>query len=250
MPAKVCPRCGAVYDNLKSTTCPQCFAKLEVVDETTAEELIAARAEVERTPEFQQVKAADDERFREQSFGACLGVIALFLVVIVLAVTFIVTASRRSRHSAHQLTAAATSRPATSLDILTPLPVAAATIDDVLPAQVGAFTRTERDQNTTLSGTLTPIFSGTYVGRQGRTVQVYAVPTSLSTPLQNQFRQGVELTAQLLTKGAAVPTFAPTQTFATEHWRYAVIGPPSSTADTTFVLDDFRQALAAHFRSS
>ena len=95
MPAKVCPRCGAQYPNLKSTTCPECFALLVTVDDATAEELTAARAEVEQTPEFQAVKAADDERFKMQSFGACLTVAVITVVTLILGIVLLVSAAHR-----------------------------------------------------------------------------------------------------------------------------------------------------------
>ena len=139
MPAKVCPRCGAQYPNLKSTTCPECFAVLVTVDDATAEELTAARAEVERTPEFQQVKAADDERFKEQSFGACLAVVGITLVTLILGVVLIVSGAR-SRHQRHVAPAAVTlsAAPVPPPAALTTLPVAAATLDDVFPPTLGS----------------------------------------------------------------------------------------------------------------
>lgn len=243
IPAKVCPRCGAQYETLKSTTCPQCFARLLVVDDATAEELKAARDEVERTPEFQAAKTEDDERFREQSFGACLGVIVITLITVIVAIVLIASAVHRQRHPIPLAlqTASATQPQATigSLDLLTPLPVAAASLDDVLPATVGPYQRTKQDQGITLSGTLTPLFHAAYTG-SGATIQTYAIPASLPTPQQNQFRQGVELAAQIES--------APMQTFATEHWRYAAIGPTNRSQNTPSLLDGFRQALGAHFR--
>lgn len=248
MTEKVCPRCGAMYEDLKSTTCPECFARLVVVDEETAAELKAARAEVERTPEFQQAKAADDEQFKEQSFGACLGVLAIGLVTVLVAIVIIGIAIHRNHRLSRKApqTAAALSTVGTQ-DILTPLPVAAASLNDVMPATVGPYRRVKSDQDMTLSGSLTPLFHGVYSSR-GETVNAYAVPTSLPTPMQNQFRQAVELAARIEADGADQYEFVPTQTFATEHWRYAVIGPMSGTADTTFALNSFRQSLGTLFR--
>ena len=100
MTAKVCPRCGCQYENFKSTTCPQCFAILVAVDEATAGELAAARAEVERSDEFKETKLADDERFRQQSFGACLGIAGLTLVTLIVAVVLLVSAAHRKTVSA------------------------------------------------------------------------------------------------------------------------------------------------------
>ena len=136
MPAKVCPRCGEQYEDLKSATCPQCFARLLVVDEATAEELAAARAAVEQTPEFQAAKAEDDERFREQSFGACLGVLGIFVATAVLIVVLIVFAIHRYGQPPREAAAAATAGLSGNRRFpLTPLPVAGATLAEVMPAR-------------------------------------------------------------------------------------------------------------------
>jgi hypothetical protein len=250
MTAKVCPRCGTQYEDLKSTTCPECFARLLIVDEIMAEELRAARDSVVQTPEFQATKAVDDERFREQSFGACLGVAVIALVTVIVIAVVIGLAAHRNRQASRPTHSTARPLPAASgvpVDLLTTLPVAAATLNDVLPPTVGPYQRVKSDQTITLSGTLTPLFHASYSSR-GETLQVYAVPTSLSTPLQNQFRQGVELAAQIEAGGADRPEYASTQSFVTEHWRYAVIGPLSGTADTSVYVEDFRQSLGAYFR--
>ena len=157
MTAKVCPRCGSQYENFKSTTCPQCFAILVAVDEATAEEMAAARAEVERSPEFQQAKTADDERFREQSFGACLGIAALTLATVALVIVLLVSAAHRrtARHFRQTAPKVASAR----LEPLTTLPVAAAALDDVLPPTIAPYSRqscdaagrTDRDVDPALS---------------------------------------------------------------------------------------------------
>lgn len=128
MPAKVCPRCGEQYEDLKSTTCPQCFARLLVVDEATAEELAAARAAVVQTPEFQTAKAEDDERFREQSFGACLGVVGIFAATAVLIVVLIVVALHRYGHPHRGSAVTAPSGVGVVDNPMTPLPVAGASL--------------------------------------------------------------------------------------------------------------------------
>ena len=238
IPAKVCPRCGEQYEALKSTTCPQCFAKLVVVDDATAEELKAAREGVERTPEFQAAKTEDDEKFQEQSFGACLGVLTLTLLTIIVAIVLIASAVHRQHSRTLRLSqTAAVPQQAGSLDVLTQLPVAAASLDDVFPEMLGSFHRVSRDQEIVLAGTLTHLFHAVYTDG-GETLQAYAVPASLPTPQQNQFRQSVGLAAQIAS--------APTQTFATEHWRYATIGLHESAQP---FLDDFRQTLRRPFPS-
>jgi len=208
MPAKVCPRCGAQYPNLKSTTCPECFAVLVPVDDATAEELAAARAEVEGSPEFQQVKAADDERFKEQSFGACLAVLAIT------ALTLIPTPAP-----------------------LTTLPVAAATLDEVLPPVLGPYQRLSHDQNTVLPGTLTPLFHAAYTLSGGRPLDIYALPAGRPTDEQNEFRLGLALAAQ--TGGDRPLLF-----FPTEYWHFAALAAPGDSAGPSA----FRDALAGHFR--
>ncbi len=237
MLAKVCPRCGAQYENLRSKTCPQCFAVLVAVDEATAEELAAARAQVEGSPEFQQAKAEDDERFKEQSFGACLGIIALTVATLIIAVVLIAAAARH--HRAVSATPAPTG-PAVSIvqpEPLTTLPVAAAGLNDVMPLQFtsvsGAWQRTESDQDIILPGTLTPIFHAVYHSADHQTLDAYAIPAGRPTSEQNQFRLGLTLAAQMQ-KQQAAPIF-----FATQYWHYAAAGPADGNA--------FETALAAYF---
>jgi hypothetical protein len=212
------------------------------VDEATAGELRAAREEVEQTPEFQATKAIDDERFREQSFGACLGVVVISLVTVIVIAVVIGLAAHRNHRTARAPHSAIRSVPAVttgSLDILTPLPVAAATLSEVLPAMVGPYRRVSQDQAITLSGTLNPLFHAVYSGN-GETIHVYAVPASLPTPQQNEFRQGVALAAQIES--------SPTESFVTEHWHFAVVGPGHSAAGAAVSMDQFRQALGTLFR--
>lgn len=235
MTAKVCPRCGCQYKNFKSTTCPQCFAILVAVDEQTAEELSAARAEVERSPEFQETKLADDERFRQQSFGACLGIAALTLVTLVVVVVLLVSAAHH-RTTAHPANIAVATAPVKD-EPLTTLPVAAATLGEVLPPGIGPFQRQAIDANTVLTGTLTPLFHGVYQTPIGRLLDVYALPAGRPTSEQNEFRLG------LTVAGQAGGTSRPTIFFATEYWRFAVLAAPGDSQTPV----EFRDALAAHF---
>jgi len=251
MPAKVCPRCGAQYPNLKSTTCPECFAVLVPVDDATAEELAAARAEVEGSPEFQQVKAADDERFKEQSFGACLAVLAITALTLILGIVLIVTAAHRRSPPSPNIGGAREGIPPAGPNpapppstvvgaggaSLTTLPVAAATLDEVLPPVLGPYQRLSHDQNTVLPGTLTPLFHAAYTLPGGRPLDIYALPAGRPTDEQNEFRLGLALAAQ--TGGDRPLLF-----FPTEYWHFAALAAPSDPAAPAA----FRDALARHFR--
>ncbi|MDQ2798883.1 MAG: hypothetical protein M3Y13_04480 [Armatimonadota bacterium] len=217
MSAKICPRCGAQYENLKSTTCPQCFARLLLVDEATAEELSQARAQVERSPEFQEAKAEDDERFRQQSFGACLGVLGITLATVVLVIVLVSVGVRRSHHIRHAIGPKTPVVVTTPAPPLTTLPVAAASLDDVMPAAIDTFKRTERDQDVSLPGTLTRVFHAAYQTPNGQTTDVYALPSGNPTSEQSVFQTGVTLAAQMQKRQTVF--------FATEHWHYAALGP-------------------------
>ena len=256
MPAKVCPRCGAQYPNLKSTTCPECFAVLVTVDDATAEELSAARAEVERSPEFQQVKAADDERFKEQSFGACLSVLALTVLTLTVGIVLLVSAGHKRPPAPTTVDGggvrvggekgAINRAPTVPVPIPPPstvvgaggsslptLPVAAAKIDDVLPPGIGPYRRQSRDAGTTLTGTLTPLFHAVYAAPGGPLLDVYALPAGRPTAEQNEFRLGLALASQVGRR--------PLLLFPTEYWQFAVLAPPAEAAS-------LRDALLAHFR--
>jgi len=235
MPAKVCPRCGAQYPNLKSTTCPECFAILVTVDDATAAEMTAARAEVEQTPEFKEVKAADDERFKHQSFGACLAVAAITIVTLVLGI-FLLVSGARHRHATP--TAARAAPRAAAPAALTTLPVAAATLDDVFPPALGPYQRVSRDQKTVLPGTLTALFHATYAPPGGKALDVYAMPDGRPTAEQNEFRLGLAVAAPA---GGDRPLLF----FETEYWRFAALGAAGEGGGP----GRLRDALAGHFRS-
>jgi len=243
MTEKVCPRCGSLYEDLKSTTCPQCFAKLVEIDADTASEFKQARAEVERTPEFQEAKVADDERFREQTFGACVAVIAIAIITLVVAVILITAAARRNHRSARQAGAGIV-RPSSAVFALvdSPVPTAAASIDDLLPKTVGSHARVESDSAITLPGTVIPVFHGAYrSGTRNALTDVYVISTGTTTAEQSIFLTGVAVASQ---RGAN-PSGYPRIIFATQHWRYAIIGPsPGSESD----IVQFQHALASHFQ--
>ena len=195
--AKVCPRCGVQYENLKSTTCPQCFAVLIPVDEALAQELAAARAEVERSPEFQAAKAADDERFRQQSFGACRGVAALTLLTVIVAVMLLVSAAHRRPRLAAAPRPALTVSALPTPEPLTTLPVAAAGLDEVLPPSFDPYRRQSGDAGTVLTGTLTPLFHAVYTAPAQPPIDVYVLPPGRPPTEQNEFPLGVTQAGQL-----------------------------------------------------
>ena len=244
---KVCPRCGSQYENTRSTTCAQCFARLVPVDDTLAAELTAARAEVERTPEFKETKARDDDRFREQSFGACLVVVGLVIATLVI-IMAVIGVSVQREHRKHR-SASTAARPApqaaaavSANDILTARPVAGSPIGDVLPPDLGKFHRIAFDQDVVLPGTFTPIFHGTYSTGPAppTTIQVYAIPTGRPTDEQNEFRLGVTLSSNI--RAGASP---PLNIFATEHWRYAAV--LTSASGPGDALGEFKAAMAEVF---
>lgn len=222
-----------MYEQLKSTTCPACFAKLLTVDDATADELSRARAEVEATADFQAARAADNERFQEQTFGGCVGVGLIALLTLIAVLVIVIVGIRRSQAPRVPSPVA---RTASSLDIPSPLPVGGASLDAVLPAAVGPYHRGESDSRTTLPGTLTPIFHAAYRrdGPDGARLDVYAIPTGRPTAEQNEFRLGIALAVQVQRRQAAI--------FATEHWRYAAVGPGGMGGPVSG--EDFRAVLA------
>ncbi len=228
MPAKVCPRCGEQYEHLHSTTCPSCFAKLVTVDDATAAAFAEARSEVVQTPEFQAAKSVDDERFRHQSFGACLGVLAIFLITAIAAIALLVHAAHDKTRGSHTLRSGSRAiAPTRALTTLPALPVAAATLEDVLPPSVGSFARLSADQGVNIPGTLTPIFHARY-GPATAPVDAYAVPADRPTSEINAFQLGLTLASQAGPDAQArAPLF-----FATEHWRLAVLGGSPSLSNS------------------
>jgi hypothetical protein len=234
MPQKVCPRCGSLYASLKSATCPQCFAILETVDDDLGAALSAAKSEAESTPEYQEIKAAQDERFRHESFQACLGVVGITFITLVVSVIMIAVAVRRS-HAHHPHPKATLFPRSATLDLLTERPAENAPIEDVMPDTVGSFKMQERDQQTPLSGTLTQIYHARYAD-SGNSVDAYAISAERPVGELNTFRDAMGL----LTGMDATHSRAAIQ-FRTQHWHYGIIAPPGDSGD----LERFRVALGA-----
>lgn len=179
MAHKVCPRCGARFATLKSATCPQCFAHLVEVDEETAAQMAAEQAQRERTPEYQEAKAEEDERFRHESFQACLGVVALTVGVIIFGAVMIVEARNRHAHAA-------------------PVKSAVGPMRDPMPRQVGMFRRKE-DQQSPLSGTLSVIYHAVYNRTMNAEsdIDVYAIPITRPAADQTEFRNFAQNVARM-----------------------------------------------------
>jgi hypothetical protein len=226
MPQKVCPRCGAQYATLKSATCPQCFAKLIEVDDETAAEMAAARAAIEKSPEYQQAKAEEDEKFRHQSFQACLAVVAMAIAIAVLAVALLVTAKRREQRMATRAHSVV-SRPAA--------PAPQARVEDVMPATVGSFQREKMDERAALSGTVTLIYHAAYVPAaepNGSTFDVYAIPLDRPAAELARFRDVVQLAALAGTKPR------PVTEVTGKPFLYEIVGAAGGNS----VNDDFNRA--------
>jgi hypothetical protein len=234
MPQKVCPRCGSLYASLKSATCPQCFAHLETVDDELGAALAAARAEAESTPEFQEIKAAEDERFRHESFQACLWVVGIAFITVVVSIIMIAVAVHRSHSHRPHPTAVIFPRSAT-LDLLTERPSENAPIEEVMPQTVGPFQLLERDQQTPLSGTLTQIYHARYTDA-GKALDAYAISAERPIGELDKFRGAMGLLSGM----DASQSRAAIQ-FRTQHWHYGIIAPPGDAGE----LERFRTALGA-----
>jgi hypothetical protein len=95
---KLCPRCGAFYQDLASKTCPQCFAKLEILDDETAQALIAEQEKRASDPQILSAKLEDDEKFKEQAFGGCFSVVVIGLFTIIVCAVIIVVGAHHYKN--------------------------------------------------------------------------------------------------------------------------------------------------------
>ncbi len=162
--ARYCPRCGAFYPSLKSDTCPQCFAKVAIVDEDTTRQLAQIEAAQGDDPEYVAQKARDDERFKEQSFGACLTVILILISTIVCAAVIISIASRSHRKPiglVSERNAMLTTTTVTNIASLFPL-------------GLNGLARISVDKPLSIEGVSIPMYCADYA----RGVQVYCLPGS------------------------------------------------------------------------
>lgn len=162
---KFCPRCGAFYRDLRSTTCPQCFGKLEVMDMRQAQALTDAAEK--NGQEQARAKAADDERYKEQAFGGCAALAAIVLLTAVASILIVVAGAHRR--------------------LSQPAPAARVSFDQpqsVTPATVAGSARTglvvSRRSATTTFTTIRAVY--------GADLQIFAAPADLSPPQRDAFR--------------------------------------------------------------
>ena len=211
---KICPRCGAFYQDLSSHTCPQCFAKLNLISDAEAAALIAQQELRSQDPQYAAIKTVDDEAFRVQSFGACFGTVLVVLVVLVLSVSLYFVAVKRFAGKPPLQTAAwrLSGAPAK-----TPAPV---NFDKVVPLSLGPLKRAESDAEIALPGTLTRVYHGVY--EDG--VQVFAIESAGAGEDQiNELQFAGAVAAQQHN-----PPYIQ-QEFATVAAQYVVIGPSATT---------------------
>ena len=226
MSAKVCPRCGVLFESLKSTTCPQCFAILDTVDDQSAQELSAEKAKEESSEEFQAAKEHDDEHWAEQSFNSCLAVVAIAVLTVVVSVIIVVTAVHRIRYSGH--ISAGTQSALVQPIVQTRGLSSAALPNEILPASVGAYYRTALDTDLIVPGATDIIVHGCYnlpgesgVSNSDRSFDVFVIrQTSLETNGE-AFSLGCAMAAHV---GASDRSVRPMSEAHTPNWTYAVIG--------------------------
>ncbi len=167
MPPKFCPRCGAFYRNMPSATCPQCFAHLEVLDQPDAVEVELKAEELRRDPEYLEVKAADDEKYKEQAFGGCFGVVVISLVTVIIAAFLIYAGFHRK---------------------LPPPPVNQRVSFDapttVVPAKLAGIARTKM----TVTHRSASIAVTTIRASYGLDIDVFATPSNLTAAEHEAFR--------------------------------------------------------------
>jgi hypothetical protein len=208
---KICPRCGAFYQDLISNTCPQCFAKLEMLDDADAAELIAEQESRSRDPEFVNLKRMDDERFQEQSFGACMVVVLLFLVTVIVCTLLVSVAVHRQEAREAQVAARAPAKASSY-----PGQKASPVVDRLLPMELDVLPRRGVNDDLVVPGTFYPIYHAAYDGG----VDVYALPTD--TP-DDDHMQAVHLAVAFMSERASPPM--PTREIKTHRAIYFIVAP-------------------------
>lgn len=235
MSAKVCPRCGAIYQSMSSATCPQCFAVLKQVDDGTAQELLTEKAKEESSEEFQKAKEVDNERWAEQSFQACLTVAGITLVTVVVCVAILALAIR---HQRSQMKGGAVSDGTSIGAVMTSPalqsgPSTAATPDELLPALCGPYRRTELDLDIALPGRLDNIVHGSYRltkptnSTKTSSIDVFVIRQTSVVTHRDAFLFGCTMAAHMGRR-----TSRPVVIEDTENWEYAVIGDGDAGAET------------------
>jgi hypothetical protein len=128
----------------------------------------AAQYQIDRlkNPEFLAVKQEEDERFREQSFGACLSVICLLILVATVSGVLIVAAHRSRMTPPHVVQRFATGPPAPDSSSLSMLPPR---LGDLERGQVGTILQPTGN---------VPILHA----RFGNDILLYALPATGASP--------------------------------------------------------------------
>ena len=179
--AKFCPRCGAFYNDLKSKTCPQCFAPLEILTEDVAESLTAEQESRLSDPELAARKLAEDEKFKEQSFGGCLGIATIFLLTLILSVV-IISAAFRHPFSVRSTTSGSRASAVSTTPAVQPG-------DVYLPAKLGSNKRLfSLTPNRFGANGSYPVYMASYSDG----IDVYAVSESIGPGDIIQFRESTD----------------------------------------------------------
>jgi hypothetical protein len=174
---KLCERCEAFFPSIASETCPQCFAPLTSLTEEEA--IKAAEYQLERLkdPEYVELKAEDDERFKEQSFGACLTVVGLTLAVAIISLILITVTARHQGHLPQEI-----KPPVSGGSLIEINPISSDY--SFLPHSIGGLSRGVVIA-LTQTGSNTPIFHCNY----GDDIQIFVLPTlSVSQNALSGFR--------------------------------------------------------------
>jgi hypothetical protein len=201
---KHCPRCDAIYEDLASGTCPRCFARLESISADDAAAAIAEQEERARDPEYQARKRAEDERFKEQSFGAC-AIVSAVTVAVVIASTVLLT--QAARHGIERGTALATFVSGTALP---------ANFERLVPAALAGAHRIRADADIALPGSVDRVYVGVY----DNGARVYAVNEPGATPDQ---MASLEFAGALVAEQRSPPLVE--QEIVTSAAYYVVLGP-------------------------
>jgi hypothetical protein len=183
--SKLCPRCGAFYQDLTSKTCPQCFAKLDLLDDADAASLIAEQERRASDPDILQARSVEDEKFKEQAFGACVSVVFIGLITLIVCAVIVVIATHRFRPRIQLSTNKATQTYINAASIVES--------DTIMPKQINGSNRTLLDSSLVLPGSLTHVVHAVY----SNGVQVYAVSNvDLTDEQDSAFRLAVSFAAK------------------------------------------------------
>jgi hypothetical protein len=173
------------------------------LDDETALRLTEEQTARIRGGRDDQAKAQEDEKFKEQSFGACLAVIGVLLATLIVAIVFVrLAVSRHRGHPPVQISRSAASGGPAQPDVL-------------LPLNLAGLSRGELRTAAHLEDTATPLYEATY--QKG--IQVYALPANGITEEQ---KGALHLAASLAADQHSPPLIE--QEIATARAQYAILG--------------------------